>query len=132
MELDRGTLMKLGKPERRPKSKTQASSSVEVMKGPWWDRYREHLQSPHWAGIRTRRLALDDEQCAGCGATESLQVHHLTYERMGAELLSDLVTLCASCHDQVTVISRMMGFKNQRRATQLFFLMDGKGGPWGA
>jgi 5-methylcytosine-specific restriction endonuclease McrA len=27
-------------------------------------------------------------------------VHHLTYERLGNELLIDLVSLCNGCHDQ--------------------------------
>ncbi len=39
--------------------------------------------------------------CARCGRIKSaanLQVHHLTYERLGNELPSDLQVLCHACH----------------------------------
>lgn len=33
-----------------------------------------------------------------------LDVHHLTYERFGKELLADLQILCRKCHDEVHAI----------------------------
>lgn len=39
-----------------------------------------------------------------CGATEGLQLHHMTYERIGAEELTDLIPLCETCHNIVHVL----------------------------
>ena len=33
-----------------------------------------------------------------CNGTEGLDVHHRTYDRVGAEELDDLTTLCDRCH----------------------------------
>ena len=61
--------------------------------------YREYLRSPEWR--RTRRFALDRAgyRCQLCGkAQRGLQVHHLTYQRLGFEEPDDLVALCDDCH----------------------------------
>lgn len=64
-------------------------------------RYADYLQSPEWAVVR--RLALEQAgyACRLCGAPQEesrLDVHHRTYERLGAELLADVIVLCSSCH----------------------------------
>ena len=38
-------------------------------------------------------------KCSICGETENLNVHHLTYARVGCEKLSDLEVLCRGCHE---------------------------------
>lgn len=63
--------------------------------------YREYLNSPEWQGRRTACLERDGGRCRECGddgTLAPLEAHHLTYERVGHELLSDLVTLCRPCH----------------------------------
>ena len=62
--------------------------------------YREYLSSPHWHRLRERRLREDFHSCTRCSAQSSLQVHHLTYDRLGCERLTDLVTLCRACHQK--------------------------------
>ncbi len=37
-------------------------------------------------------------RCQACGGAERLEVHHLTYERLGYERLTDLMVLCHACH----------------------------------
>ena len=37
--------------------------------------------------------------CEGCGEAPAVEVHHLTYQRVGRELLFDLVGVCRACHD---------------------------------
>ena len=62
--------------------------------------YREvYLRSEHW--LRTRREALvrADQRCQVCNGHQALDVHHRTYERLGAELPTDLTVLCRRCHD---------------------------------
>lgn len=61
--------------------------------------YQAYLQSKHWREFR--ELALDHygHKCTNCGLEgKSLDVHHLTYERRGCELLEDVTVLCRSCH----------------------------------
>lgn len=61
--------------------------------------YAEYLRSGVWRGIRARIIERDGT-CQDCGAAKQLQVHHLTYKRVGGlERDEDLVTLCGPCHN---------------------------------
>jgi hypothetical protein len=60
--------------------------------------YGEYLQTEHWKEMRKRALAAAEYRCQVCNIGDGLTVHHRTYERRGEELLSDLITLCKSCH----------------------------------
>lgn len=60
--------------------------------------YREYLASPEWHGKRLAALRRDGDQCRLCGRGERLNVHHLTYARIGKERLTDLRTVCEDCH----------------------------------
>lgn len=60
--------------------------------------YRDYLQSEWWQERRLLALELAGWKCQDCGGTEDLEVHHLTYERLGAELDADLRALCHHCH----------------------------------
>jgi hypothetical protein len=42
-------------------------------------------------------------RCQQCGAGRALQVHHRTYDRVGAEWDEDLQVLCADCHRGETI-----------------------------
>lgn len=50
------------------------------------------LDSNAWRCRRKRALRIGN-CCAMCGATTSLQVHHLTYKHLGHELDNELVVL---------------------------------------
>ena len=80
---------------------------VEVFKNGGRDRdpvlsrlpYPEYLRSPHWQRVRQRKLAIAGYQCHRCWTTDDrLDVHHLTYDRLGREADDDLEILCALCH----------------------------------
>lgn len=62
--------------------------------------YRLYLRSEHWAVVRQETLRAADFRCARCGRGRSvvLDVHHRTYERIGAEQPGDLEVLCRPCH----------------------------------
>jgi hypothetical protein len=51
-----------------------------------------------WDRFRFRVISERGGTCERCPATERLQLHHLSYERQGRELGSDVVVLCAPCH----------------------------------
>jgi hypothetical protein len=67
------------------------------------DLYREYVDSAAWDGRRHEEIAKAGGECSECRnrATPGipLQVHHLSYERLGAELPTDLVVLCRLCHE---------------------------------
>lgn len=61
--------------------------------------YLDYLKTSHWQIVRERALADAQHQCFYCGATDQLDVHHLTYARRGCEFDEDLMVLCRKCHD---------------------------------
>lgn len=61
--------------------------------------YQEYIKSHWWAALRKRIFKKRGRKCEVCGATKRLQLHHLTYERMGRERESDLKILCRHCHE---------------------------------
>ena len=58
----------------------------------------DYLNTREWKVKRKRALIQAGNRCQICGSTHRLEVHHRTYERLGNELLSDLVVLCRKCH----------------------------------
>lgn len=61
--------------------------------------YRLYLRTPEWRRTRAAALVRADNSCSlDVTHTDNLEVHHRTYERLGAELVTDLVVLCHSCH----------------------------------
>ena len=64
-------------------------------------KYEQYLQSDIWKIRRDNVLARDRYECQMCGRTNRLHVHHIVYKNLGNEPLSDLVTLCSSCHKKV-------------------------------
>jgi hypothetical protein len=63
--------------------------------------YREYIQSKEWKEkaklVRRRARGL----CEGCLTERATQVHHLTYDNLGNELLFELVALCGECHNRI-------------------------------
>lgn len=80
--------------------------------------YVNYINSPEWAVYRRRVLKHWKFRCANCGATGViLQVHHLTYERLGRERLSDCVPLCVKygCHKEADEERQQtVGYKGKR------------------
>lgn len=60
--------------------------------------YNRYLQSKEWQELRKRKLKSVGNICEICEFPYELRVHHLTYERIGREKLSDLQVLCERCH----------------------------------
>jgi hypothetical protein len=61
--------------------------------------YITYLKSDKWKKIRNAVVARDGNKCTKCSSTDNLHVHHLTYDRVGEEELTDLITLCKDCHE---------------------------------
>lgn len=68
--------------------------------------YHRYLASAEWRRRRAERIAIDGGVCVVCkhdGAVYPIQVHHIHYGSLGDEdVLRDLITVCAKCHDLFT------------------------------
>lgn len=67
----------------------------------WWDWYNSYLESPAWKAKREAVLIRENWKCQGCREKSATQVHHLSYEHAGNELLFELAAVCDECHDTV-------------------------------
>jgi 5-methylcytosine-specific restriction endonuclease McrA len=61
-------------------------------------RYQQVMHSEGWRKRRQRALKRAGYRCQKCGSRRQLQVHHLTYARLGRERAADLMVLCRTCH----------------------------------
>ena len=65
--------------------------------------YEVYLRSQRWREFRMGVLALVDYTCERCDVSERdsrllvLDVHHLTYARLGSERREDVEVLCRPC-----------------------------------
>lgn len=92
-------------PGTQSNGRNRARISTMPRRGVLLVTYREYLRSPQWRRRREQRLKLDGYACQQCGTTSKqyrLEVHHLTYKRLGHERMEDLQTLCVLCHPIAT------------------------------
>ena len=61
--------------------------------------YAVYLESDTWQKLKTETLKRDGYKCVKCSCNKQLQVHHVYYRKWYETKLSDLVTLCNSCHE---------------------------------
>lgn len=62
--------------------------------------YHEYLKSSHWRNFKKRYFASHPRLCAVCGSSEKIELHHVSYERLGNEREdSDVKPLCRPCHE---------------------------------
>ena len=72
-----------------------------LVKFPTSERRGVNYAGNQWRMIRETRLRADNFLCVFCKC-QAEDVHHVTYERAGAERLEDLRSLCKICHDACT------------------------------
>jgi phage terminase large subunit GpA-like protein len=86
------------------KGKKSASKkqSAKIKKLPSWrDKYIAYIKSPQWKEKRLRALKTWGNVCQMCGSSNRIEVHHKTYDRLGKELMTDLMIVCHSCHEKI-------------------------------
>lgn len=84
--------------EQYEKLRTQAEAEARAV---WEKSYRAYLNSSEWKAKRQQVLERDQYRCQGCLNTRATQVHHLTYDNVGDELLFQLISVCDACHDRL-------------------------------
>lgn len=79
---------------------------------------KDHPDPDHLRQWKRKVLVRDEAHCRMCGCHESesedkvLEVHHMTYERFGEELLEDGLLLCRPCHRSVTAMTQYLRSKS--------------------
>lgn len=68
--------------------------------------YEEYLRSDSWREIRKRVIAKTNGLCEICKEMPVEEVHHITYKRIGSEVLEDLLGVCSICHKIIHKIYR--------------------------
>ena len=68
--------------------------------------YLAYINSKAWYAKRDLKLRKAGYKCWWCGSRYELEIHHLNYDRLGSERLSDLMVLCRNCHRWVTRFTR--------------------------
>lgn len=66
----------------------------------WRAWYTSYLASPEWQERRQAVPKREHHLRQGCRQERATEVHHLTYEHVGEELLFELVAVCRSCHEK--------------------------------
>jgi hypothetical protein len=65
--------------------------------------YTNYLKSQSWKDKRIEAIHHHGSMCQGCKCElpfNLIEVHHITYERLGNEKMSDLRIYCKSCHEE--------------------------------
>lgn len=83
------------------KDKPNKPKKLKRSKLPYLENYRAYLVSPHWQATRKEFFEKNKYECTACGSSDSINLHHATYKRMGIEEEGDLVALCQDCHQKV-------------------------------
>jgi 5-methylcytosine-specific restriction endonuclease McrA len=72
--------------------------------------YQKYIKSERWKAKCKLFWEVNGRWCRGCRTTRgALHVHHITYDRLGNEALSDLRGLCSKCHKEVHELHWKMG-----------------------
>ncbi len=64
--------------------------------------YQTYLQSTHWKATRTKYIKRTYDgatKCKLCAGYGPIEIHHITYARVGHEARKDLIGLCRECHE---------------------------------
>lgn len=70
--------------------------------------YQQYIASPQWSAFKASYFATHARACAVCGARQ-VQLHHMTYARLGYEHPSDVVPLCEPHHRAVHDYAKATG-----------------------
>ena len=89
-------------PEPVTRLSEKDNGNVKVLSCDQWRKeyidYKDYLNNWLWDSIKKAMYARSNYKCEICGTAKNLTVHHITYDRIGAEELSDLLVVCRNCH----------------------------------
>lgn len=76
------------------------------------EEYQEYLRSEHWKGVKAQFKKRGIHKCYVCETKWPLELHHISYARLYREKRSDLIYLCAACHQEAHDFLRVTKGKN--------------------
>jgi len=82
-----------------------------MKKDEWKREHERYLKTPIWARKREEAFAYHGKECASCGSTKRLCIHHISYitynkRGKGKELMRELIPLCQHHHHLVHALIR--------------------------
>lgn len=79
--------------------------------------YKEYLKSSDWRVVKLRKLkSRMPYRCYCCNTYKNLDLHHISYTRLGREKLSDLTWVCRNCHELIHKKSKALKYKDLKRS----------------
>lgn len=82
---------------RKAKSAEYSTTILELRKE-FDSLYEDYLRSTEWQEKRISVMERAKGKCEVCETNEATDIHHNTYDRLGAELPEDLNAVCNFCH----------------------------------
>lgn len=79
---------------------SRAKKNFNFFNSPYY-KYVLYLNSPEWKAKRELVFKRDNCKCQKCKIEIADDVHHLTYENLGNEKLSELLSICRECHKKI-------------------------------
>jgi hypothetical protein len=85
-------------------------------------RYNVAIRSCHWRELRVIVLRRRGARCERCGkqwapgCLPKLELHHLTYERLGQEREADVILVCPTCHEKADTERAAAGCRRSAEA----------------
>ena len=68
--------------------------------------YEDYLRSDAWRAKRHLVIERERGLCQGCRNAPIQEIHHLSYDHLGDELLFELIGLCRECHKKAHQIEQ--------------------------
>ena len=82
------------------------------------EEYRKYLKSAKWKKKRIQALAYHGAECACCGSTNKIHIHHISYLNYpGNEKMTDLIPLCEDHHQLVHKLIAELRERNKNTPT---------------
>lgn len=105
--------------EKKRESMERQKAKWQDEREGWWDWYSHYLESDAWKIRRRKVLQRCNGICEGCHEAPVAEVHHLTYENVGQELLYQLVGLCDNCHQIAHLENPLAGQRKQIQRNEM-------------
>lgn len=84
----------------------QQKADMQRREAKRYERHSDSIRGPRWDALRLQAKRRDGFRCVECGAVGRLEIDHKIAVRKRPDLafdLSNLQTLCASCHSRKTI-----------------------------
>lgn len=88
---------KAARPPKKKRWKRKSKKSPAKKKRRSGVKYYRYIKSTEWIE-KSRKWREETGACEMCGATDSLQCHHLHYRTVGKETREDIMVVCYECH----------------------------------